>query len=48
VFLNDADAVVHAIEYVEQNPVKEGKRLQRWSFIRPFNASAALAVGRRK
>jgi REP-associated tyrosine transposase len=48
VFLNDAEAVEDAIEYVEQNPVKEGKRLQRWSFVTPFNASVARAVGRRK
>ena len=46
-FLNDAHAVEAAIKYVEDNAVKEGKRLQRWSFV-PFNASAALTMGRRR
>lgn len=34
VFL-DADDVPHAIQYVEENPPKEGKRRQRWSFVSP-------------
>lgn len=36
VFLNDADGIERAIRYVGDNPPKEGKRLQRWTFIRPF------------
>src|SRR5438105_3918108 len=46
VYLNDAAAVEHAIQYVEDNPVKEGKRFQRWSFVTAFNASVALATPR--
>jgi REP element-mobilizing transposase RayT len=34
VFLDSATDMVQAIKYVEQNPVKEGKKLQRWSFVR--------------
>jgi hypothetical protein len=34
VFLNDQEAIDRAVEYVEQNPVKEGKPLQKWSFVR--------------
>ncbi len=33
VYLNDAEAVRRAIDYVEQNPVKAGLRLQRWSCV---------------
>ncbi len=33
-FLNDEDQVRRAIDYVEQNPVKEGKAIQRWSFVK--------------
>src|SRR5262245_18342732 len=39
VFLDNEDAVRCAIEYVEQNPVKEGRPLQKWGFITPFDAS---------
>jgi REP element-mobilizing transposase RayT len=46
VFLNDADAVERAIQYVQDNPIKEGKRFQRWSFVTEFDASAALAIKR--
>jgi REP element-mobilizing transposase RayT len=36
VFLyTDAD-IVRAIRYVEENPIKEGKRPQHWSFVVPF------------
>jgi REP element-mobilizing transposase RayT len=37
VFLNDDERIVQAIGYVEKNPIKEGKLLQRWSFVVPFN-----------
>jgi REP element-mobilizing transposase RayT len=37
VFLDGAEDAQRAIYYVEQNPVKEGKRLQRWSFVSPFD-----------
>ena len=36
VFLDTPEAVWRAIRYVENNPMKEGKRLQRWSFVTPF------------
>jgi REP element-mobilizing transposase RayT len=36
VFLDDDANIKAAINYVEQNPVKEGKPLQRWSFVTPF------------
>ena len=36
VYLNDEQTVRHRIQYVEQNPVKEGKPQQHWSFVKPF------------
>ncbi len=36
VFLDTSEHVQRAIEYVENNPLKEGKRVQRWSFVTPF------------
>jgi len=33
VFLNSPLDVSRAVDYVEQNPVKEGKRRQPWSFV---------------
>src|SRR5665213_545851 len=30
VFLNDGDAIVRAVRYVEDNPLKENKRKQTW------------------
>ncbi len=47
VYLNDAESVEHAIRYVDDNPPKEGKPIQKWSFIREFNPSVALALVRR-
>jgi REP element-mobilizing transposase RayT len=38
-FLETAKDIVRAIRYVENNPVKEGKPRQRWSFVTPFDAS---------
>jgi REP element-mobilizing transposase RayT len=38
VFLDTGEAIRRAIEYVEQNPVKEGKPLQKWPFVEPFDA----------
>jgi hypothetical protein len=31
---------------VEENPVKEGKRRQRWSFVTPFDLQAAIRIAR--
>jgi REP element-mobilizing transposase RayT len=36
VFLFSADDVRRRVAYVEQNPVRHGKRPQKWSFVRPF------------
>lgn len=44
--LETATAVERAIRYVEENPVKEGKRRQHWSFVTPFDLQAALAIHR--
>ena len=32
-FLNNDDDIARAIRYVENNPTKEGKRRQHWSFV---------------
>jgi len=37
VFLNEPEDIARAIAYVERNPMKEGKRPQRWSFVEPTN-----------
>jgi REP element-mobilizing transposase RayT len=37
VFLDTPPAVQRAIEYVEQNPLKEGKPRQRWTFVVPYD-----------
>ena len=37
VFLNTPADVDRAIKYVENNPVREGKRPQRWSCVTPFD-----------
>jgi len=36
VFLDSDEAIGCAIRYVEQNPVKEGKPPQKWSFVVPL------------
>jgi REP element-mobilizing transposase RayT len=38
VYLDTDDDVRRAIAYVEDNPLKEGKPRQRWSFVTPFGA----------
>jgi REP element-mobilizing transposase RayT len=35
-YLDSEEAVLNAIRYVENNPVKEGKKKQTWSFVTPF------------
>jgi REP element-mobilizing transposase RayT len=35
-FLFDEEQIANAIQYVEENPIKEGKPHQRWSFVTPF------------
>ncbi len=36
-FLDDDRAIAQAIRYVEQNPLKEGKRPQHWSLVVPWH-----------
>jgi REP element-mobilizing transposase RayT len=36
VYLDAVEAISRAIQYVEENPKKEGKPAQRWSFVVPF------------
>jgi len=44
VFLDSVDDIEGAIRYVEENPVKEGKRRQRWSFVTPFDDARSPAA----
>jgi REP element-mobilizing transposase RayT len=41
VFLYTDDDIRRAIRYVEDNPLKEGKRRQHWSFVVPFVPSTS-------
>jgi len=41
VFLFTEDDIAREIDYVEQNPVKEGKPRQTWPFVTPFGVSDA-------
>jgi len=41
VFLDNLADALRAIAYVEQNPVKEGKRRQHWSIVSAFNLKKA-------
>ncbi len=36
VYLDSIEDIQRAIPYVEDNPRKEGKPVQRWSFVTPF------------
>jgi REP element-mobilizing transposase RayT len=36
VYLDHEEAIEAAIQYVDDNPIKEGKRRQNWSFVTPF------------
>lgn len=44
--LETEQAVWRAIRYVERNPLKEGKKPQRWSFVIPFHLDAAIEDAR--
>jgi REP element-mobilizing transposase RayT len=35
-FLDSEEAIESAIGYVEENPLREGKPTQKWSFVTPF------------
>jgi REP element-mobilizing transposase RayT len=41
VFLNSVEDVERAIRYVESNPIREGKRQQRWHCVVPFDPATA-------
>lgn len=41
VFKYDPTSVRRAITYVEDNPLKEGKKRQTWPFVRPYLGDAA-------
>lgn len=43
VFLTTNNAVFNAIDYVKNNPIKEGKKPQNWSFVRPPFSRGASA-----
>ncbi len=43
VFLNALEDIQGAIAYVEENPIKEGKPRQRWTFVRPFDPTLSDA-----
>lgn len=36
VFLDSESDIRRAVRYVEQNPVKERKRMQEWKFVTPL------------
>jgi hypothetical protein len=40
VYLNNIEDIVRSIDYVRKNPIKEGKPLQRWSFVTPFDPAS--------
>ncbi len=44
VYLESVAAVERAIRYVNDNPRKEGKKRQTWSFVVPFVAAAAIRL----
>ncbi|MGL4464363.1 MAG: transposase [Planctomycetia bacterium] len=37
VYLDDVESVRRAVAYIEENPLKEGKPRQFWSFVTPFD-----------
>ncbi len=47
VFLENDEDERRAIRYVEDNPLKEGKPRQRWSFVTPLTALCSRSAARR-
>jgi REP element-mobilizing transposase RayT len=45
VFLDNPEAMRRAIEYVERNPLKEGKQRQSWRFVVPYQGRRPAEVG---
>lgn len=37
VYLDSDEQITNAIAYVLENPLKEGKRLQKWNFVTPYS-----------
>ncbi|MGD0900619.1 MAG: transposase, partial [Thermoguttaceae bacterium] len=44
VYLESVAAVERAIRYVDENPLKEGKKQQHWPFVVPFVARDAIRI----
>jgi REP element-mobilizing transposase RayT len=44
VFLDTEDEVLRAMQYVLDNPVKEGKEVQRWPFVTPLVLAATRSA----
>ena len=40
VFLDNAKEIQNRIAYVEENPPKQAKRMQHWSFVTPYNPAS--------
>jgi REP element-mobilizing transposase RayT len=38
VYLNDESAIENAIRYVENNPIKDGKKTQQWTFVQKYQS----------
>jgi hypothetical protein len=47
VFLFTDEEIRQKIAYVEENPIKEGKRRQNWSFVAPFDPPVSDASQKR-
>jgi len=45
VFLDHDAAILRAIRYVENNPLKEGKSAQKWTFVTPYPQIRVVAFG---
>jgi len=43
-FLSTDEDIARAIRYVEENPAKEGKRPQRWSFVVPWETESGARM----
>jgi len=48
VFLNSEQEIRQRIKYVEDNPLKEGKPRQRWSFVVPYPAISSVSPQARR
>lgn len=46
VFLDTEEDIIRSIEYVERNPLRERKRVQRWPFVTAYRAPQRVAAKR--